>query len=70
MTGYCERFLTTIWLQEAAGGATFVAGLTENASGPECESGTDGEGHPDGADPTECDAAGAEVALRVLSGPL
>ena len=50
-------------LQEAAGGATFVAGLTENASGPECESGTDGEAHPEGADPTECDAAGAEVTL-------
>ena len=48
-------------LQEAAGGATFVAGLTDTASGPECESGTDGEAHPDGADGTECDAAGAEV---------
>ena len=49
-------------LQEAAGGATFVAGLTDNASGPECENGTDDEAVPDGAEGTECDAAGAEVS--------
>ena len=50
-------------MQEAAGGATFVAGLTDATSGPDCDSGTDGEAHPDGADGPECDAAGAEVRI-------